>query len=89
MLDALCRAESRAARRGPDLLAEENWKKNPNLVAGDFEQGADGVPKGWDKVAGQQREPLGGLVRWTAEKGNADNKVIRFTLDQTSPKTRA
>ncbi len=51
-------------------------------MAGDFEHGAGGVPKGWDKVAGQQREPLGGLVRWTTERGNAANKVIRFTLDR-------
>jgi hypothetical protein len=63
-------------------MAEENWKKNPNLVAGDFEHGADGVPKGWDKVAGQRREPLGRLVEWTAEEGNPKNRVIRFTLDK-------
>ena len=43
-------------------------------MAGDFEHGAGGVPKGWDKVAGQQREPLGGLVRWTTEKGNPPTK---------------
>jgi hypothetical protein len=66
----------------PSLAAEENWKKNPNLVVGDFEQGNRGVPKGWDKVAGQQREQLGGLVKWTAEKGRADNKVVLFTLDR-------
>ena len=51
-------------------------------MAGDFEHGSGGVPKGWEKVAGQQREPLGGLVRWTAEDGNPNNKVIRFTLDK-------
>ena len=39
-------------------------------------------PRAGTSVAGQQREPLGGLVRWTTEKGNADNKVIRFTLDR-------
>ena len=38
MLDALVRAASPAAPAGPDPVAEENWKKNPNLVAGDFEQ---------------------------------------------------
>jgi hypothetical protein len=81
MLDALAgRQQGRAG--GADSLAEENWKKNANLVVGDFEQGADGVPKGWEKVAGQQRESLGGLVRWTTEKGGTYNKVIRFTLDR-------
>ena len=66
-----------------DPVAEENWKNGPNLVVGgDFEHGSGGVPKGWDKVAGQQREPLGGLVRWMAEEGNPGNKVIRFTLDK-------
>jgi hypothetical protein len=64
------------------LTGGDGWTKNKNLVAGDFQQGAGGVPKGWDKVAGQQREPLGGLVRWTSEKGNAANKVVRFTLDR-------
>ena len=63
-------------------MAEANWKKNPNLVKGDFEHGADGVPDGWDRVAGQQREPLGGLVRWADEIGNPKNRVIRFTLDK-------
>jgi len=81
MLDALA-GRKPVGPAGPDLLAEENWKKNANLVTGDFEQGAGGVPKGWDKVAGQQREPLGGLVRWTTEKGGAYNKVILFTLDR-------
>jgi hypothetical protein len=66
-----------------DTPKEENWRKNPNLVAGDFERGGDTAPKGWEKVAGQQREPLGGLVRWTAEEGNPSNKVIRFTLDRS------
>jgi hypothetical protein len=32
-------------------------------------------------VAGQQREPLGGLVRWTAETANLKNHLIRFTFD--------
>jgi hypothetical protein len=64
------------------VLTSDAWTKSKNLVAGDFEQGTGGVPKGWDKRAGQQREPLGGLVRWTSEKGKADNKVVRFTLDR-------
>jgi len=87
MLDAMAGREP-GAPPPPDPVAEANWRKNPNLVAGDFEHGRDGVPKGWDKVAGQQREPLGGLVRWTEEKGaaktgSAVNKVIRFTLDKS------
>ena len=62
--------------------AEENWRKNPNLVVGDFEQGADGVPKGWDSRCGQRREPLGTLVRWMADPDRPNNKIIRFTLDK-------
>jgi hypothetical protein len=81
MLDAL--AGKRPGGGAASVLTiDDGWRKNKNLVAGDFEQGAGRVPKGWDKVAGQQREPLGGLVRWTTEKGNAANKVIRFTLDR-------
>ncbi len=81
MLDALA-GKKPEGRTASVLTIEDGWRKNKNLVAGDFEQGAAGVPKGWDKRAGQQREPLGGLVRWTTEKGNAANKVVRFTLDR-------
>jgi hypothetical protein len=81
MFDALYEREP-AAAEGPNAMAEENWKNGPNLVIGDFEKGRGGAPKGWEKVAGQQREPLGGLVRWMAEQGNPTNKVIRFTLDK-------
>ncbi len=61
------------------------WKSGPNLVVGgDFESGAGGVPNGWEKVAGQQREPLGKLVNWISEPGTqsnfAANKFIRFAF---------
>jgi hypothetical protein len=81
MLDAL---EGRGPEEPPagDRIAEENWKKNSNLVRGDFEHGANGIPDGWDRVAGQGREPLGRLVRWAEEIGNPKNRVIRFTLDK-------
>jgi hypothetical protein len=46
----------------------------------DFEKGARGVPKGWEPVGGQRREPLGNLVKWTTEVGNPQNHVIRFTF---------
>ena len=68
---------------GPPAIdpgAEERWKTGPNLVAGDFETGVRGVPKGWEPVGGQQREPLGNLVKWTTEAGNPQNHVIRFTF---------
>jgi hypothetical protein len=65
------------------MLAEENWKKNPNLVhGGDFQQGRSGVPVGWDSRGGQERQPLGGLVAWTSEAGNTLNRVIRFTFSK-------
>jgi hypothetical protein len=84
MLDALCGREP----GGPqpiDPAAEENWKNNPNLVqGGDFQTGAEGVPNGWESSGGQEREPLGGLVRWVPEDGqDAENKVIRFTFDES------
>lgn len=81
MLDALGDRRP-AAAAGANPLAEENWRQKPNLVAGDFQRGAAGVPRGWQKVCGQRREPLGKLVQWTTEEGNAQNKVIRFTLDR-------
>ena len=66
-----------------DPVADANWNKNPNLVVGgDFQTGAGGVPKGWESVGGQQREPLGKLVQWVAEDGNPQNKIIRFTFDK-------
>jgi hypothetical protein len=75
MLDALAGRQATDPAR-LDQAAEENWRRKPSLVSGDFEQGADGVPKGWDKVAGQQREPLGKLVKWTAEKGGKGDSPL-------------
>jgi hypothetical protein len=64
-------------------LAEANWKKNPNLVAGgDFETAKGGVPRGWESRGGQLREPLGNLVRWLPEAGKPTNHVIRLTFDK-------
>ena len=81
MLDALYERKA-GEPPAPDLAAEKNWRNGPNLVCGDFERGADGVPKGWDKVAGQQREPLGGLVRWMADADRPGSRFIHFTLDK-------
>ena len=64
-----------------DPAVEKNWKENPNLVVGgDFQSGSGGVPRGWEPVAGQLREPLGNLVRWAAEEGKPSNKLIRFVF---------
>ena len=79
MLDKLYERAA-PAPRGVDLAAEERWKNGKNLVLGDFEQAVRGVPKGWEPRAGQQREPLGNLVKWLAETGNPQNHVIRFTI---------
>jgi hypothetical protein len=80
MLDTLY-GRAPAAPAGPDLVAEANWEKNPNLLPrGDFQTGADGVPAGWEAVAGQQRERLGKLVRWVPEAGKPENKIVRFTF---------
>jgi len=65
---------------------ENNWRQNPNLVAGDFQRGAGGVPSGWDSHwqagAPNQREPLGRTVRWQAESGDPENRLIRFTMSK-------
>jgi hypothetical protein len=82
MLDALYGRKPGSAP-SLDLAAEDLWSKNPNLVVGgDFESGKHGVPKGWEPVAGQQREPLGNLVRWIPEKENPQNKLIHFEFPQ-------
>jgi hypothetical protein len=86
LLDALAGRKPGAAPAA-DNVAEEKWKSGPNqVVGGDFESGAAGVPKGWDKVAGQKSEPLGKLVKWTTEQGSQShyggNKFIRFTFDK-------
>ncbi len=79
MLDRLCDRDAAAAA---DVVpeAETAWKKGKNLVIGDFEQASHGVPKGWEARAGQQREPLGKLVKIVPEAGNAGNHVLRFTI---------
>jgi len=80
MLDKLYERAA-AAPRGVNPEAEERWKSGQNLVVGgDFEQATRNVPKGWEPRAGQQREPLGNLVKWVAEGGNESNHVIRFTI---------
>jgi hypothetical protein len=80
MLDKLYERAA-AAPRGVDPEAESRWKNGKNLVVGgDFEQAARGVPKGWEPRAGQQREPLGNLVKLAPEGGNDSNHVIRFTI---------
>ncbi|MBN2474763.1 MAG: hypothetical protein JXB62_09155 [Pirellulales bacterium] len=71
----------------PDPLVEKNWEKNPNLVIGDFQRGAGGVPAGWESEGAQPREPLGGKVRWLPETGNPQNRVIRFTFDKATGDT--
>jgi hypothetical protein len=80
MLDKLYERAA-AAPRGVNPEAEARWKNGKNLVVGgDFEQAARGVPKGWEPRAGQQREPLGNLVKLVPEGGNESNHVIRFTI---------
>ena len=80
MLDQLCQRTPGAAP-GSNPTAEENWRTNPNLVeGGDFEQAEQGVPRGWEDRAGQQREPLGNLVRWLPESGNPQNHLIHFSF---------
>ncbi len=83
MFDALYRREPQRPPP-PDPIAQRNWKKNPNLVVGDFQQGAGDVPSGWDAQwqAGDvdQRQPLGATIRWTAEPDDPTNRVIRFTF---------
>jgi hypothetical protein len=67
MIDELCGREP----GGPppvDQFAEENWKNNPNLVAGgDFQKGSGGVPvgwaEGWEGGFVGQYEPLGNVVK--------------------------
>jgi hypothetical protein len=63
-------------------VAEKIGKKKRNRSKGDFEHGTRGGREGGERVAGQEREPLGGLVRWAEEIGNPKNKAIRFTLDK-------
>jgi hypothetical protein len=80
MLDKLCQRTS----GGPAPTSEvgdENWNNNPNLLpGGNFENAPGGVPQGWEARGGQEREPLGNLVRWTAEAGNPQNHFIRLSF---------
>ncbi len=78
----------RAARRRPAAaawptpLAESELEEEQEPRRRRFPARRRRRAQGLGQAAGQQREPLGGLVRWTTEKGNADNKVVRFTLDR-------
>ena len=51
-------------RRGPDPVAEENWKKNPNLVAGDFEHGSRRRAQGLGQ--GRPASSASRLAGWSA-----------------------
>jgi len=80
MLDTLYERAA-PAPRGVSPEAEERWKTGRNLiVGGDFEEALRGVPKGWERVAGQPRQPLGNLVKLVPEGGNRGNHLIRFTI---------
>jgi hypothetical protein len=77
LIDALC--GSGDSIPGGSAAAEEKWKKNPNLLGSDgFEKGARGIPTGWEAVVGRYHEPLGQMVKWMPEPGNASNHIIRF-----------
>jgi hypothetical protein len=66
--------------QSPAASEEEKWQNGPNLVVGgDFQAGAGGVPKGWEPVAGQQREPFGRLAQWIGEEKG--NKFVRLAFD--------
>ena len=85
-----CTAGSPAGRRRPIRLAEENWKKNPNLVAGDFEHGSGGVPKGWDngrRAAARAAGRAGPLDRRGGQSAATGSSASRSI--STSPRTRA
>ncbi len=58
MLDALY-GRKPVPRRRPTCLPRRIGGRIRISSLGDFEQGADGVPKGWDNRCGQRREPLG------------------------------
>lgn len=82
LIDAIYNRKPNASQSA-DPKEEANWSKNRNLIiGGDFQSVANGVPKGWENVAGQQREPLGKIVQWTSEDGKPDNKIIRFSFDK-------
>ena len=80
MLDKLYeRGRRGAAGREPRGRGAVDKRQEPRH-GGDFEQAVRGVPKGWEPRAGQQREPLGNLVKLVPEAGNEGNHVIRFTI---------
>ena len=80
LLDKLCDRKP-DEKPGIDPVAEANWARNPNLVAGNFEKvDAYGVPVGWEPKAGQDRDPLGTLVKILPEAGTPANHVARFTI---------
>ena len=67
----------------PDPMIERNWKGTPNLVSGDFQEGVDGVPKGWQANGAQPREPLGNKVQWTTGGGSSGNRIVRFVFGKS------
>lgn len=84
MLDKLYGRPSDRGEAPTNPVWEENWEKNPNLVVnGSFEKGQGGIPDGWESRGGQQREPLGNLVKWIPESGNPENHVLRLQFPQS------
>ncbi len=72
-----------------DLAAEENWKKKPNLVAGDFEHGADGVPRGWDRApASSASRSADWSAGWPTRIAPTTRSFASHST-RTSPKTKA
>jgi hypothetical protein len=71
------------ARTAADKAAmEANWVKNPNLIeGGDFEKVINGIPVGWESRCGQNREPVGRLVKVLADPDKPGNHFLHTQFD--------
>jgi hypothetical protein len=77
-IDKLYDRKARTAKEKAELDA--NWEKNPNLIVnGGFEKHHGEVPDGWESRCGQQRDPLGNLVKRVADESKQGNDYMHFT----------
>ncbi len=64
-----------------DPEMEERWKTGPNIVVGgDFEKAKNGIPVGWESRGGQEREPVGNLIKWIPDPTDTANHIIRLDM---------
>ncbi|MDR1140830.1 MAG: hypothetical protein LBL62_03990 [Planctomycetaceae bacterium] len=79
-IEKLYNKQARTAAEKAEM--ETNWAKNPNLMeGGDFEKVSNKIPDGWESRCGQNREPIGRLVKRMDDPEKPENHFLRIIFD--------